>query len=340
MRHPRSLLFLLGLTLATAAASGRDARADAPAPRPSPAAPAKGTPKPQPAAPEGESEAPAPAGSAAAEPSEAEMPPEVKEYLRQFNSIDWKKGPTTGDLVNAEIKVPEGFLFTYGEGAKRFMELNHNPAGSTDFGVLLMEEGGWFIVFEFDDSGHVPDDEKDEIKNADEILQSLREGTEQGNAARRSRGWDPIAITGWASPPRYEPTTKNLEWATNVENTKTKHVSVNHNIRILGRSGVMEATLIDQPETYAATLPKAREVLQTFSYKAGSRYSEWRPGEKVAEYGLIGLMTGGAVAVAAKTGLLAKFGKVLGKGIVAIGAGLSALFARIFKRGNKQNEQG
>ena len=47
-------------------------------------------------------------------------------------------------------------------------------------------------------------------------------------------------------------------------------------------------------------------------------YSDFRAGDKVAEYGLATLVAGGATAVAAKTGLLAKLWKLIAAGIAAL----------------------
>lgn len=294
-----------------------------------PALPAQGQPAPN-------ASAAAPLGSAMADPEmPVDIPPEVLEKLRQIDSIDWKHGPTTGDLKHATINVPAGAMFADGVGTRKYLELNHNPTNGDELGMVVAEDHSWFVIFDFSEIGYVKDDEKDEI-DADAILKSLREGTEEANKIRRQRGWDSVSVVGWASSPRYEPTTHNLEWATKLRNDKTLDESINHDIRLLGRGGVMEAGLVVGPENYAQMLPSTRKLLEGFSFKDGQRYSEFKPGDKVAEIGLIGLMTGGAVAVAAKTGILAK----LGKGIFKIGAliiaSLGALFSKLF--GRKKND--
>lgn len=283
-------------------------------------------------APAGSAAAAAPAGSAAAgEEIPADLPPELLERIRQIESVGWKHGPTTGDLKHATIAVPEGAMFADGPGARKYLELNHNPTSGEELGMVAAEDLTWFVIFDFSDIGYVKDDEKDEI-DASAILKSLREGTAEANKIRSQRGWDTVTIEGWASSPQYEPTTHNLEWATTLKNDKSGNKSVNHDIRMLGRAGVMQAGLVVAPENYAQTLPNTRKLLEGFTFKEGQRYSEFKPGDKVAEIGLIGLMTGGAVAVAAKTGILAK----LGKGIFKIGALIlaagGALVSKLFGR--------
>lgn len=282
-------------------------------------------------APGASNQAPAPAGSAAGEEIPQDLPPELLERIRQIESIGWKHGPTTGDIKHATINVPEGAMFADGAGARKYLELNHNPTNGEELGMVAAEDLTWFVIFDFSDIGYVKDDEKDEI-DANAILESLREGTAEANKIRQQRGWDTVTVLGWASSPRYEPTTHNLEWATKLKNDKTNNESINHDIRMLGRGGVMQAGLVVAPENYAQTLPNTRKLLEGFTFKEGQKYSEFKPGDKIAEIGLIGLMTGGAVAVAAKTGILAKLGKGIFKLGALIIAGIGGLLSKIFGR--------
>ena len=65
-------------------------------------------------------------------------------------------------------------------------------------------------------------------------------------------------------------------------------------------------------------LPESKKLLTGFEYISGERYSEWRTGDKIAEYGLAGLVAGGAAAVLIKSGLLAKFLKPIILGIAVV----------------------
>ena len=70
-----------------------------------------------------------------------------------------------------------------------------------------------------------------------------------------------------------------------------------------------------------------------FNFVAGERYSEFKPGDRMAEYGLGALVLGGAAAVAVKTG----FGKAIFKflifGVIAFGGAAAAFFRKLFRRG-------
>jgi uncharacterized membrane-anchored protein len=172
----------------------------------------------------------------------------------------------------------------------------------------------------------VKDDDRDKL-DADALLKELQTNTEEGNKERAKHGWPAYNIDGWYKPPFYDVSTKNLTWATHghaIENGK-EDKSVNYSIRILGRHGTMDVDLVLGPEVVSNVLPRFAEVLKGFSFKTGHSYAEFRPGDKVAEYGLAALVAGGATAIAFKTGLLAKFWKL----IVAMFVALSTMLKRV-----------
>jgi uncharacterized membrane-anchored protein len=209
------------------------------------------------------------------------------------------------------------------------MIATENPPSGNELGVLLcdptedVDGDSWFVVFSFDDSGYVRDDDAAEL-DADAILSSIREGNEVGNQERRKQGWATLDITGWAKAPFYDPRTNNLTWALNASSEGSG--VVNHSVRLLGRGGVMHADLVVDPTRFAATVPEFDRIIGTHAFVEGRRYAEWKKGDKVAEYGLTALVAGGAVAVAAKTGILAKLGKLIVVAVVGAFAWLRSLF--------------
>jgi uncharacterized membrane-anchored protein len=266
------------------------------------------------------------AGYAAPQESAQSAPAETQE--QQLPSVDWKVGPTQADIGRvAAIKVPEKHRFTGAVGTRQLMERMGNPTSGQELGLLAPDEDDWFVVFEFSDSGHVKDNEKDKL-DADAILKAIREGNEASNEERKRRGWATIDVVGWSVPPRYDEATHNLEWA--VLGRSGDHDIVNYNTRLLGRVGVMEANLVVAPEQLQATLPQFKQLLAGYSFQSGHRYEEFKPGDKVAEYGLAALVAGGAAAVALKTGWLAKFWKVAWKLIIFVVAGVGAMFKKVF----------
>ena len=261
--------------------------------------------------------------------AEAEASPTPYDGLTwdELESVKFQKGPATGDLgTTAQVKVPAGYVFAGGNDTRILMEKMQNPTSGKELGFIAPGSEDWFAVFEFDAVGYVKDDEKGSL-DADALLDSIKAGTEASNKERARRGWPALTVIGWETPPRYNDETHNLEWAVRAE-SEGKPV-VNYNTRLLGRGGVMEVTLVTDPAQLAATLPKFKTMLTGFDFASGQKYSEFRPGDRMAAYGLTGLIAGGGVAVAAKSGLL----KWLWKGIVAAVVGISALVKKIFSRG-------
>ncbi len=248
----------------------------------------------------------------------------------QFTAIPWEKGPVLGDLgAEAQIQVPEGCLFTKGDGVRQFNELTQNPTGDNERAIVFCAEEGqepWFVVMSFDPSGYVKDDERDKL-DAGAMLSTLQKGTEIGNKERRQRGWATLTIEGWAKEPYYDTKTNNLTWATRIASEGGGPV-INHSVRLLGRGGVMHADLVAGPEEYQGALPMFDGLIGTFSYRSGHKYAEWRKGDKVAAYGLAALVAGGAGVAMVNSGLLGKLWKVIVAGVVALGAGLKRLLGR------------
>lgn len=247
-----------------------------------------------------------------------------------FADLGWQRGPCVGQIGDqAQIQVPEGYRFLPTGDAGRFMEMNDNITSGAEVGVLQPKDGRWFLVFEFEECGYVKDDEKDKL-DASQMLKELKEGQEQANAERKKRGMASMQLVGWATPPAYNEKTHNLEWALRLKSEG--HEFVNHNTKILGRHGVMVVTWVGDTEDMATALPKCQKLLSAFSYTSGNRYAEFRKGDKIAEYGLTALITGGTAAVLLKTGILQKFFKFIVLGVVAIGGAIAAFFKKLFGR--------
>jgi uncharacterized membrane-anchored protein len=234
----------------------------------------------------------------------------------RIDDIQWAAGPVVGKLGNiAEVSVPASCRFTDARGAKQFMEATENPASGKETGVLLCSDAArdssaWFVVFTYHEAGFVKDDEKASL-DAGAILKTLQRGTEASNEERRSRGWEELEVTGWQRPPYYDTATNNLTWSTRVRSKGASGESINHSVRLLGRGGVMNADLVADPEQTANAVATFDGILKDYSYTAGNRYSEWRQGDKVAEYGLTALIAGGAGAAAVKLGLFGKLWKFI-----------------------------
>ncbi len=259
---------------------------------------------------------------AAAEPSPS---PEVPGW-EMYGQVKWQKGPSLGDLGStAQVKVPQGWVFAGGDDTRTIMEVMHNPMTGRELGFVAPAGENWYAVFEYDPVGYVKDDEKDAL-DANVLLDSIKAGTEAGNQERIKRGWPTMTILGWEQQPRYDTTTNNLEWAVRAESDGEP--VINYNTRMLGRGGVMEVTLVTDAGTLKETLPKFKTMLSGFDFNQGQKYAEFRAGDKMAAYGLTGLIVGGGTAVLAKSGAFKWIWKVLVAALVGVGALAKKFFSR------------
>jgi uncharacterized membrane-anchored protein len=278
-----------------------------------------------------------------------------KEDPKEANrpKIAWVDGPATAQLGDiAEIKIPAGYRFTGKDGTRTFLEMTGNPPSGEELGTIVPQSKSeddqefWFVIFEFQDTGYVKDDDRDKL-DPDGLLKTIRDNTENANQERLRRGWLPYHIRGWYKPPFYDTQTRNLTWAMQGYSTNQgkEEASVNYSVRILGRRGTMSVDLVLDPALVDSVVPKFDKLLTGFSYLHGSAYSDFRAGDKVAEYGLATLVAGGATAIAAKTGLLAKLWKLIVVGFAALAGMLKRWWNSLKKilsgkAAEQTNEQG
>jgi len=265
-------------------------------------------------------------GQSPAKPED--KPAEKKEEPK--SAVQWQVGPMKAKLGDlAEINVPKGYIFADAANSKIFMQETGNLVTNTEYGTIAKQGEDWFVIFEFDQSGYVKDDEKGEL-DADALLSSLQESNKAGNEERKKQGIPSLTIEGWFEKPHYDAATHNLVWAT-VLRSESGAKNINHNMRILGRKGVMSATLVASQEQMQASLVEYNNLIKAYSYTPDNLYSAFKSGDKVAEYGLSALVLGGAAAAAVKTGLLKTILKFLVAGWKLVAVGLFALGAAIKK---------
>ena len=261
------------------------------------------------------------AADAAAPDAEA-APVSFVDRLREAG-LEITSGPATVALGTvAELDLPADHHSVDAGSIERFYELTENVYSGNEAGVIL-GPGGWMLYFDYEEVGYVKDDEKDQL-DAAKLLETLQKNQAAANEFRAKQGWDEMRMAGWAAEPHYDPQTNNLKWALRLTSSSDNHQEewINESIRLLGRGGVMNVTLVTAPDTFAADSRVADGLLaRNFGYVAGQKYAEFREGDKLAEYGLAALVLGGAGAVAFKLGFFQKFWKVI------VGVGLAVLAA-------------
>lgn len=265
-----------------------------------------------------------------------------------LESVPRIPGPTTITLDGkfAAIDLPKGYSFIEKEPTCAILKAN----GTSDEGVLGLvvpnKGDDFFIVYTYEDIGHVHDDDAAKL-DAKEILQGYKDATAQQNEERQKMGVPPFFVADWAEPPHYEKSKNQVVWAIGVreeDNPNSPVTAINYNTRILGRKGVLSMNLVTEPDNLIENKKKVSVILDDTKFTKGNAYSDFKPGiDKDAGIGIAGLILGGgALAAAAKFGILGGAWKFLLAGIIALKkfiiVGILGLGAFIGKMFGKKKE--
>ena len=226
---------------------------------------------------------------------------------RLADGLNYQKGEITLKGGLAKIHVPEEFRYLDSKDANKVLSgLWGNPPNSGTLGLIVpakisvASEEAWAVVITYDEDGYVKDNDAETI-NYDKELQTMREDTLRANKEREKAGYPGIELVGWATPPRYDKATHKMYWAKELKVVGGDENSLNYNIRMLGRRGVLVLNAVagmSQLQEIESAVPA---VLAMVDFQEGHRYTDFNAStDKVATYGLAALVAGG---LAAKAGL-------------------------------------
>ena len=265
-----------------------------------------------------------------------------RERLRALN---YQSGNITLRGGIATLAVGTNFSYLGPQDAETFLtKIWSNPAGMglQTLGVLLPKDAdalgpdSWAVIIDYDPSGYVSDSDANTI-DYDQLLQTMQQGTEEANKERVKDGYGAVTLVGWAKPPVYDRATHKLYWAKRLHFEGSQGDTLNYNIRVLGRRGVLTLNAVADIDQLPQIERRTPEILRMVSFNQGSTYAEFDPSiDKAAAYGIAGLIAGGVLAKvgffkALLVGLIA-FKKAIAVGAIALfGAGVSAL-KRLFRR--------
>lgn len=247
------------------------------------------------------------AAQEAPEAAVAEPQISAEEFLQ---SLKPQSGNITLPNKVATIQLKEGFQYLSPESTEKLLvDAWGNPPGNETLGMIIpvsvspLAENGWGVVITYDEDGYVSDEDADSIDYA-ELLGDMKAESAEVNEERKKQGYGSMLLVGWAEPPHYDKNTHKYYWAKEFSTDNAQENSLNYNIRILGRKGVLVLNAVagmNQISTVKAQMP---ELLAVTDFTEGNRYQDFNAEtDHVAEYGLAALVAGG---VAAKMGFFAK----------------------------------
>lgn len=269
------------------------------------------------------------------------IPPQILALLKglkyQQGDIDLRGGL-------ARLSVPKEFNYLGPDDAETVLvKLWGNPPSEVKPLGLLMPAGMtpvssncWVVTIDYDEDGYVKDDDASKI-NYDDLLAKMKKGVAEENKARKEKGYPTVDLIGWAAPPHYDAATHKLYWAKQLKFGDDPNDTLNYSIRMLGRKGVLELNAIASMDQLGEIDKQTPQILGMVDFKEGSRYADFDPKvDKVAKYGIATLVAGGALAAAAKLGLLKGlwiFILAAKKFVIIAIVAIAAFFKKLFKRG-------
>jgi uncharacterized membrane-anchored protein len=255
--------------------------------------------------------------------------------------LEYRQGTITiGDGL-ATLTIPESFRYLGPSHAGQVLVAWGNPPSRplgmiVPAGVSPLTPEGWGVIVTFEDDGYVKDDDAATINYAD-LLKEMQSSTRSENKARVKDGYPAIELVGWAEPPHYDQSSHKLYWAKELKFGDDTLNTLNYNIRVLGRRGVLVLNAVAAMDQIEEIRRDMSDVLTFAQFNDGHRYADFTPGsDHVAEYGIAALVAGGLAAKAGFfKGLLALL--VAGKKLLIVAvAALAVWLKKFFSRQPKQ----
>lgn len=243
-------------------------------------------------------------------------------------TLHYETGRVTLPEGVGEITVPTGFRYLDAEQSTRVLtKFWGNPDGES-LGMLFpvnkgpLDEGGWAFVVEYEKMGYVKDDDAEDI-NYDDLLKEMQSDTEESNKERAEAGYEPVELVGWAAKPYYDKNLNVLHWAKVLKFGDATENTLNYNVRLLGRKGVLNLNAVGSVGQLAEVRGTIPAVIKSVSFSKGLQYADFNPElDEVAAYGIGGLVAGKVLAKVGFFAVILKFWKVL---IALVAAGWTAI---------------
>jgi uncharacterized membrane-anchored protein len=240
----------------------------------------------------------------------------------------------------AQLNVPKGFKYLNAEQSQYVIhDLWGNPARTDVIGMLFPESGGpyadsnYAFIISYDAMGYVKDEDADKI-DYEEMLKNMQASEKEANTERLKQGYPSIHIVGWAQKPYYDKSTKVLHWAKELEFGGEDSHTLNYDIRILGRKGILSMNAVAQMSELSLVKRDINKVLGIAEFTEGNKYSDFNPKiDEVAAWGIGALVAGKVLAKVGAGAFILKFLKFIIIGVVALFGAIVKFF-----KGKKQDE--
>ncbi len=225
------------------------------------------------------------------------------------------------------------FKVVLGHDAIRYREIADATADPETEADAVGPDGKSELIYAWTNDGYVSIDDWKNL-NPDELLNAVKENTAAANEVRRTKGIPTLEVAGWIQKPTLDPANNAVTWAFKAKASDGVEV-INAIALKLGRFGYERIAWIGDPTLYQSGNDLALAV-KDFDFDQGARYGDYEVGkDRIAAYGVAGLVAGIIAGKAANVGMLAalvlfgkKFAIIIGVGVVALLSRFKSLFRR------------
>ena len=145
-------------------------------------------------------------------------------------------------------------------------------------------------------------------------------------------------IVGWAAKPHYDKERKLLYWAKEFTVGGAEENTLNYDIRVLGRKGVLTLQAVSTMSQFESVDKNIDNILAMVSFNKGNQYGDFDSNvDEVAAWTIGGLVAGKLLAKVGILALILKNIKLVILGIAALGGGIWKFVSGRRKR--KEEEQ-
>lgn len=258
-------------------------------------------------------------------------------------AMKWEHGTINIGEDAVKLNVPQGFKFLNATQSQYVLEdLWGNLEDKSVLGMIFPEnlnplgDTVWAYVVTFEKMGYVKDSDADDI-NYDDLLKELKEDSKKVNEERVKQGVSTLELIGWAQKPYYDNKNKVLHWAKEYKSENSESHTLNYDIRILGRKGVLSLNAVADMSHLPEVKTHIEQVLKMAEFTEGNKYKDFNSStDEIAAWTIGGLVAGKVLAKVGLWAFLAKFIKIIFIGLMGFGGAVWKFIAGKKKKNEDQ----
>ncbi len=222
------------------------------------------------------------------------------EYFQKINTLNWQySSPIVLDSHDATIIHNEEFEYLNDANEVNQYQFWHTGQEDTfrDFlAFYYYDSEDYFksinlVLNKFNNDGYVKlDDWKD--LNPDDLIRQKKENAKINNEKRKEIGFDLVENVEWIEYPSLDKNSNSVSYSFKVTWSDGSE-NMNKFLIILGRNGYSEFEIVSTygfEEEFKAARNLSYFLQNNFSYNPQFEYKDYKPGDKVAAYGIAALV--------------------------------------------------